>query len=151
MQYLIRRATPGDAQAISKVVIAALRQSNARDYAPEVIARIELNFSPAAILKLMQQRQMYVAVHEQHVVGTASLDQAVVRSVFVSPQHQGRGIGQQLMARLKEAAIVAQVAELRVPASLTAESFYAQLGYAKVRDEFHGAERTVIMALRLDD
>lgn len=151
MQYLIRRATPGDAQAISKVVIAALRQSNARDYAPEVIARIELNFSPAAILKLMQQRQMYVAVHEQHVVGTASLDQTVVRSVFVSPQHQDRGIGQQLMARLKEAAIVAQVEELRVPASLTAESFYAQLGYAKVRDEFHGAERTVIMALRLDD
>ena len=151
MQYLIRRATPGDAQAISKVVIAALRQSNARDYAPEVIARIELNFSPAAILKLMPQRQMYVAVHEQHVVGTASLDQAVVRSVFVSPQHQGRGIGQQLMVRLKEAAIVAQVEELRVPASLTAESFYAQLGYAKVRDEFHGAERTVIMALRLDD
>lgn len=151
MQYLIRRATPVDAQAISKVVIAALRQSNARDYAPEVIARIELNFSPAAILKLMQQRQMYVAVHEQHVVGTASLDQAVVRSVFVSPQHQGRGIGQQLMERLKEVAIVAQVEELRVPASLTAESFYAQLGYAKVRDEFHGAERTVIMALRLDD
>ena len=151
MQYLIRRATPGDAQAISKVVIAALRESNARDYPPDVIAQVELNFCPASILKLMQQRQMYVAVHEQHVVGTASLDQAVVRSVFISPHHQGRGIGQQLMERLKEAAVVAQVEELRVPASLTAESFYAQLGYAKVRDEFHGAERTVIMALRLDD
>lgn len=44
MQYLIRRATPGDAQAISKVVIAALRESNARDYSPEVIARIGQNF-----------------------------------------------------------------------------------------------------------
>ena len=151
MQYLIRRATPGDAQAISKVVIAALRESNTRDYSPEVIAQVGQNFYPASILKLMQQRQMYVAVLEQHIVGTASLDQAVVRSVFVSPQHQGRGIGQQLMERLKEAAIVAQVAELRVPASLTAESFYAQLGYEKVRDEFHGAERTVIMVLRLDD
>ena len=98
----------------------------------------------------MKQRQMYVAVVEQHVVGTASLDQAVVRSVFVSPRHQGRGIGQRLMARLKEVATAAQVEELRVPSSLTAESFYAQLGFQKVRDEFHGAERTVIMALRLD-
>ena len=151
MQYLIRRAMPVDAQAISKVVIAALRESNARDYSPEVIAQFEQNFCPASILKLMQQRQMYVAILEQHVVGTASLDQTVVRSVFVSPHHQGRGIGQQLMARLKEAAIVAQVEELRVPSSLTAESFYAQLGFAKVRDEFHGAERTIIMALRLDD
>ncbi|VFB20218.1 GNAT family N-acetyltransferase [Pseudomonas fragi] len=151
MQYLIRRATPGDAQAISKVVIAALRESNARDYSPEVITRIGQNFCPAEILKLMQQRQMYVAVHEHLVVGTASLDHAVVRSVFVNPGHQGRGIGQQLMARIKEAAIVAQIQELRVPSSLTVESFYAQLGFAKVRDEFHGDERTVIMALRLDD
>ena len=150
MQYLIRRATPGDAQAISKVVIATLRESNARDYSPEVIAQVGQNFCPASILKLMQQRQMYVAIHEQHVVGTASLDQAVVRSVFVSPGHQGRGMGQQLMARLKEAAIAAQIEELRVPSSLTAESFSAQLGFTKVRDEFHGAERTVIMVLRLD-
>ena len=150
MQCQIRRALAHDAQAISKVVIAALRESNARDYSPEVIAQVEQHFCPAAILTLMKQRQMYVAVVEQHVVGTASLDQAVVRSVFVSPRHQGRGIGPRLMARLKEVATAAQVEELRVPSSLTAESFYAQLGFQKVRDEFHGAERTVIMALRLD-
>ena len=150
MQCQIRRALPVDAQAISKVVIAALQESNARDYSPEVIAQVEQNFCPTSIMALMKQRQMYVAVVEQHVVGTASLDQAVVRSVFVSPRHQGRGIGQQLMARLMEAAIAAQVEELRVPSSLTAESFYAQLGFHAVRDEFHGAERTVIMALRLD-
>ena len=150
MQCQIRRALPVDAQAISKVVIAALQESNARDYSPEVIAQVEQNFCPTSIMALMKQRQMYVAVVEQHVVGTASLDQAVVRSVFVSPRHQGRGIGQQLMARLMEAAIAAQVEELRAPSSLTAESFYAQLGFHSVRDEFHGAERTVIMALRLD-
>ena len=150
MQCQIRRALPVDAQAISKVVIAALQESNARDYSPEVIAQVEQNFCPTSIMTLMKQRQMYVAVVEQHVVGTASLDQAVVRSVFVSPRHQGRGIGQQLMARLMEAAIAAQVEELRVPSSLTAESFYAQLGFHTVRDEFLGAERTVIMALRLD-
>jgi len=150
MQCQIRRALPVDAQAISKVVIAALQESNARDYSPEVIAQVEQNFCPTSIMALMKQRQMYVAVVEQHVVGAASLDQAVVRSVFVSPRHQGRGIGQQLMARLMEAAIAAQVEELRVPSSLTAESFYAQLGFHSVRDEFHGAERTVIMALRLD-
>ncbi len=150
MQCQIRRALPVDAQAISKVVIAALQESNARDYSPEVIAQVEQNFCPTSIMALMKQRQMYVAVVEQHVVGTASLDQAVVRSVFVSPRHQGRGIGQQLMARLMEAAIAAQVEELRVPSSLTAESFYAQLGLHSVRDEFHGAERTVIIALRLD-
>lgn len=99
---------------------------------------------------MMGKRQMYVAVFKQQIVGTASLDQAVVRSVFVSPLFQGRGIGQQLMARLKQAAVAAQITELRMPSSLTAESLYAQLGFCKIRNEYHGAERTVIMALRLD-
>ena len=114
MQCQIRRALAHDAQAISKVVIAALRESNARDYSPEVIAQVEQHFCPAAILTLMKRRQMYVAVVEQHVVGTASLDQAVVRSVFVSPRHQGRGIGQRLMARIKEVATAALIADRRI-------------------------------------
>jgi hypothetical protein len=36
-----------------------------------------------------------------------------------------------------------------VPSSITAEGFYALLGFQKVRDEFHGAERTVIMLKHL--
>jgi hypothetical protein len=36
-----------------------------------------------------------------------------------------------------------------VPFSITAEGFYARLGFQKVRDEFYGAERTIIMQLWL--
>jgi hypothetical protein len=44
----------------------------------------------------------------------------------------------------------AGIAALRVPSSITAERFYATLGYQTVRDEFHGAERTVVMEKRLE-
>ncbi len=39
---------------------------------------------------------------------------------------------------------------MRVPSSITAEEFYAALGYQNIRDEFHGAERTIVMEKRLE-
>lgn len=43
----------------------------------------------------------------------------------------------------------AGIEAVRVPSSITAERFYTALGYQKIRDEFHGAERTIIMEKRL--
>ena len=34
---------------------------------------------------------------------------------------------------------------LTVPSSVTAEPFYAKLGFRPVRDSYHGEERTIIM------
>lgn len=145
MNCQIRPAVAEDAASISRVVISALRESNAQDYPPDVIAQVERSFSPSAILQLLSQRQVFVATLEQHVVATASLDGDVVRSVFVAPQHQNRGIGKQLMAVIDQAAASANLNVLYVPSSITAEGFYASLGFEKVRDEFHGAERTIVM------
>ena len=145
MDCQVRLATTDDAAAISHVVISALRESNAQDYAPDVIARVEQGFSAQGIIELMTQRRVYVASVEHRVVATASLDGDVVRSVFVDPQHQGAGIGRQLMAVIHSAALEFGLDVLHVPSSITAEGFYAALGFRKVRDEFHGEERTIIM------
>lgn len=149
MSQQIRLATGDDAPAISEIIIAALRESNAQDYSPEIIDQVEKSFSPAAILQLLNQRRMFVATIDLHVVATASLDRDVVRSVFVAPCHQGAGIGKKLMETLESIAIKEGVQRLRVPSSITAEAFYASLGFEKIRDEFHGAERTIIMEKRL--
>ncbi|TPG79994.1 GNAT family N-acetyltransferase [Pseudomonas mandelii] len=148
MNNRIRLATPKDAAAISQVIIQSLRQSNALDYPPEVITQVEKSFSAEAIRTLLNQRQVFVATIDNRVVATASLDQDVVRSVFVEPSHQGVGFGRQLMATLQSVAQDARIEVLRVPSSITAEAFYFKLGYRKVRDEFHGAERTIIMERR---
>ncbi len=150
MDCLIRIATRDDATAISKVIVNALRQSNAHDYSPEIIAQVERSFAPQAILDLLIQRQIFVATVRDQVIATASLDRDVVRSVFVDPPHQGTGIGRQLMTMLLAVAVSNGIARLRVPSSITAEDFYASLGFTKVRDEFHGAERTIIMERMLE-
>ncbi len=149
MSQQIRLASHFDAQAISQVIVAALRESNAQHYSPEIIDQVEKSFSPAAILQLLNQRRMFVATIDQQVIATASLDGDVVRSVFVTPSHQGAGIGKLLMATLETVATKEGAQSLRVPSSITAEDFYTSLGFEKVRDEFHGIERTIIMEKRL--
>lgn len=149
MDFLIRKATSADAPAISQVIIGTLRHSNAQDYSAEIIDQVEQGFSPKAILHLLIQRQVYVAVIDDRVIATASLEQDVVRSVFVDPSYQGKGVGKLLMASIQALAVKEGVTVLRVPSSITAEGFYASLGFQKIRDEFHGTERTIIMGKAL--
>jgi len=147
---MIRPALESDAGAISVVILRALRETNARDYTEEIIERVARSFSPQAVLQLIDKRQVLVATIGSRVVGTASLEDSVVRTVFVDPDLQSRGIGKLLMAEVEHLARERNVQVLTVPSSITAETFYARLGFMAVRDSYHGDERTIIMQRALD-
>lgn len=151
MSIQVHSARSADADAISAVILAALRETNARDYSPDIIERVEKSFSPAAVSELMATRTMFVAMQAEQLVGTASLDGRVVRSVFVRPDLQGQGVGRRLMAEIERTARDRGVAVLAVPSSVTAEPFYARLGFTAVRDSYHGEERTIVMERNLTD
>jgi predicted N-acetyltransferase YhbS len=141
----IRPARETDADAISRVIIRALRETNAKDYSPEIIRRLERSFAPAAVRELMKRRRVFVAVVKRRIAGTASLDGKAARAVFVAPDLQGRGIGRLLMDTIERVARELGTKALVVSSSVTAEPFYAKLGYHAVRDNYHGDERTIVM------
>ena len=145
MDFHIRAANADDAAAISAVIIAALRETNARDYPENVIRKIEQSFGPAEVEEMLNRRKVFVALREAQVIGTASLDGRTVRTVFVAPSAQGQGAGKLLMAEIERAAREAGVETLAVSSSITAENFYLKLGFKPVRDSYYGEERTVIM------
>jgi len=151
MDTTIRPAREDDADAISGVILQALRETNAKDYTDEIIERIGLSFSPEAVRELIRKRTAFVAVDGNRIVGTASLDGSVVRTVFVAPDVQARGIGKLLMGEVERTARGRNIQALTVPSSITAESFYARLGFIAVRDSHHGDERTIIMERSLTD
>jgi GNAT superfamily N-acetyltransferase len=142
---LIRPAGIADAEAISRLVTHTLRMSNAADYSPAIIDGVVANFTPAHIASRMHGRRVWVASREDGIIGTASLDGDVVRTVFVDPGHQGTGVGAALMRHVEAHAAATAIALLTVPSSLTAQGFYAHLGYRAVREAFHGDERTIVM------
>lgn len=146
----VRPARESDADAISAVILSALHETNAKDYSQDVIARVAQSFSPAAVRKLLESRTVLVAMKGEDVVGTASLDDAVVRTVFVSPAVQGQGIGTRLMAEMERIAFIKNIRLLTVPSSVTAEVFYAKLGFRAIGDSYHGDERTIIMERSLE-
>lgn len=148
-QIQIRRAVTEDAVGISRVIIAALRQTNSSDYDAATIARVEQSFNKVAVAELLVRRLVFVATDHDEVVATASLENDVIRSVFVAPEYQRMGIGERLVLIVENEALTRGSLQLRVPSSITAQGFYTRLGYRKVRDEFHGDERTIIMEKRL--
>ncbi|MFT4065920.1 GNAT family N-acetyltransferase [Paraburkholderia sp.] len=147
--YEIRAARTTDADCISHVIIRCLRETNAQDYPDEVIRRVGQNFSAAAVLALMARRTVFVATLEKRIVGTASLDGSVVRTVFVSPDLQHQGIGRLLMEQVEREARAAGVKVLAVPSSVTAGQFYSRLGFKPVREDYYGEERTIVMERNL--
>nr|WP_288455143.1 GNAT family N-acetyltransferase [uncultured Pseudomonas sp.] len=149
VQWAIRPAREADAEAISRVIVQTLRLSNAADYPSQVIERVAANFDAGGVRGLMKSRQVFVALDDERVIATASLAGDVVRSVFVLPEMQGRGVGKALMGYVEGVALAAGVQCLRVPASLTAVPFYTALGYAVVREVVEGDERTLVMARQL--
>ena len=151
MKCTIRHAREDDADEISAVILSALRETNAKDYTREIIERVKLSFSPSAVLQLICKRTVFVAAIDSRVVGTASLDGSVVRTVFVAPDVQARGIGKLLMAEIERTARERDIRKLAVPSSISAEAFYVRLGFRAVRDSYYGEERTIIMERSLED
>jgi GNAT superfamily N-acetyltransferase len=145
VECLIRLARREDSESISLVIVSALRETSAKDYPEAVITCVVQSFSPTAVSELLVRRLVFVAVNDDTIVGTASLDGTVVRTVFIDPVWQGRGVGRALMAEVERRAVERGVAVLAVPSSVTAEPFYAKLGFSPVRDSYHGEERTIIM------
>ena len=146
MNIYIRKARQEDAAEISSVIISAIKETNAKDYPKSVIEKLPESFSPDRIKDRMSTREMYVSIKDGRVVGTASLDANTIRSVFVMPELQGIGIGLAIMEQLEALASEKTITTLTVPSSITAEGFYKKLGYNKVREEYEGAEKIIIMS-----
>ena len=145
MTWQIRAAHADDAEDISRLIVRTLRETSARDYSPDVIERVERSFDPACVRELIAKQDVFVATSGQRIGGTASLDGSSVRTVFVTPEDQGKGVGRQLMYEVERVAREAGVGILKVPSSVTAEQFYFALGFKPIRDVYHGNERTILM------
>jgi N-acetylglutamate synthase-like GNAT family acetyltransferase len=147
----IRRATLADAEAISNVIIQTLKEVSSKDYPDSVINEVIKSFSKEQITVKMKQRKIIVITEKNHIIGTASLEGNLVRTVFVLPNKQGKKAGSLLMHYLEEIARKESISSLTVSSSITAEGFYQKLGYSALRNEYYGEERTIIMEKKLSE
>lgn len=150
MKLVLRPALPPDAGALSRLIGAVLQRSNTADYSPDDIARLVAAFPPEATAGMITARQVFVIAAEDQLIGTVALDGAVLRSLFIDPDHQHSGLGRQLVRHVEDLARAEGITRLQVPSSVTAEGFYAKLGYRSERVVMHGSERTIVMSRDLN-
>jgi putative acetyltransferase len=150
-ELTIRPATPADVPALSDLIRRAVRLSNASDYAAEVVALISANYAPDKVAQRLVERDVFVCLDGPRIVGTIGLGGDKLRSLFVEPGRQGRGVGARLVAHLEAHARKAGVIELHLSSSITARGFYERLGYRLIRFDEREDGSTFLMSKTLTD
>lgn len=129
----IRPFRDDDAAELAELVRRCLREVNSRDYPPETIDGMCAHFTPARFVELSRTRRIYVAELAERPVGTVSRDGNKVYTMFVSPDHHGRGTGRHLMQHIETQAAEEGHDHMETGASITAHHFYKKRGYIDIR------------------
>jgi predicted N-acetyltransferase YhbS len=132
----IRRLGPNDVETVSKLIRTALNDINSKDYSPSVINNLGNYYSPIAILEMLHDRMIYVACLDNQIVGTVSLKDNSILTLFVESTKLNRGIGTLLMTHVESIARKKGYQSVTVVSSLTAYPFYRKIGFQTTRSQF---------------
>jgi GNAT superfamily N-acetyltransferase len=143
---VIRPFQPSDAGAVVAIIQANLVQVNSLDTDPTIISDMFFKYTVAEVLRLGKSRQMFVAYKNDVILGTVSLEQDTVYTLFVNPAAHSHGVGSALMDFIENLALKTGQAQLKVPSSLYAHNFYLKRRYTDVRDVYeHGQKASIVM------
>lgn len=147
----VREMTPGDAEAVLALHVAAARERGPRAYDREQVAAwAEKPDGVEPYLDGLESGQTHQVVAERdgEVVGWGRLDRGgsededspvgEVSAVYVDPEHARRGVGSALLARLEDRSRELGLERLTLSASLNAVGFYEHHGYRRVERSTHG-------------
>ncbi len=129
----IRKFRASDANRVAHIIRRCLLEVNIKDYPKKVIDSMCEYFSPQNLIEISARRDMYVLVQGDEILGTGSLRQNNVRSVFVDPDFHRTSIGRGLMKHLENLVKKRGYKTIELFSSVTAFEFYKKLGYRKIK------------------
>lgn len=132
----IRRFKETDAQAVSALIAKTLRTTNIRDYSSEFIENEVKVLTPEYIAWRASWTHFYVVCEGEIIIGCGAIGpywgsetESSLFTIFVLPEHQGRGIGRKIVETLEQDEFALRAKRIEIPASITACAFYRKLGY----------------------
>ena len=136
----VRRFRSSDAEALSKVFHAPVREGGLRHYSPDQVAA----WSPAppdaeVYRRRADDRTLFVATNgDDQIIGYADLrPDGYIDHLYCHPESMGTGVGSALCAAVEAAAISAGLAVLSVDASEGARRLLERQGFhVEARQDF---------------
>lgn len=117
----IRKFRPEDSKAVARIINSALLNTSIDGNYAEV--------TPKFILTLSNERKMYVAINDNMVVGTASIDNDTISAVFVDEQYHNQKVEEALISLMEEIAANNGFKLIKLEADAAAERLYERMGY----------------------
>jgi putative acetyltransferase len=126
----LRKARPGEGQAIVGLHARTVREINSRDYTPEEIDVWLARKSPEKEEARIGAGEVYVCIgDDEALLGYGSRRGDRIAALYVAPDRQGQGVGSMLLAQLERDAIAEGIEVLELNSTLAAAGFYRQQGY----------------------
>lgn len=144
----VQKATPEDAEAVSRVAEAAWHDAHADIVGPDAVEEFLAEYyAPADLRERYRDADSvtFVAEDQKRIIGCASgvpsEDGYTLGSLYVHPDRQGNGVGSRLLERVEDAARDAghDAVDLVVMADNDDSiAFYEAKGYERVDDHYDG-------------
>lgn len=147
---LIREFKERDAKELSELIIKNLETVNIKDYPQEAINALNPRNLPDKLIQKSKNRVLLIIKEKKHIIGTASLVENEVKSVFVKTDLHKQGVGKRLMQKIEEIAKEKNIKNLFLFASLTAVKFYKKLGYKVIKKESNVLDNISLSVYRME-
>jgi len=134
--FAIRQFREEDLPSVFELVYNTIDIAYNEVYPPEAIDYFKEYHSERIILEDAAAGYTLVAECGGQIVGTGTLLGVNVRRVFISPQHQHRGIGRSIAQRLEAEARRGRSTTIDLAASLVSLQFWESLGFTAVGEYF---------------
>lgn len=132
--YVIRPLAESDIEQLIILIKLVQGVSFKKLYSQELIEVFSRKYTPEAFLRRMKYTQFLIAVKGKELVGVIGLKGIMVRSFYVHPDYQGKGLGSILYKKLEELARTQGLSELTLESSLLGLPIYIHYGFKKERE-----------------
>ncbi|MFW5746373.1 MAG: GNAT family N-acetyltransferase [Nanoarchaeota archaeon] len=114
------------------VVKRAQRITLKNYYPPEIIEEFCRKNNPTQFRERARERQFFVAEHKDRILGLIAIKKNELRTFYVDPCWQGKGVGRLLFERFCKEARKRGFRKVTVSASQYAHPIYAHFGFRKI-------------------
>ncbi|MBP9758559.1 GNAT family N-acetyltransferase [Candidatus Dojkabacteria bacterium] len=137
--------------SIQKLILHTIDVQNSKDYSRETVEIMKDWQNLDRLSNKISKGTYYLAINEgQEVIGIGGLVGEEICTMFVHPDYSKQGIGKTILEKLETSARVLRINKIYLSSTLTAEKFYVNCGFTKIRQALHKLDGNDFKAIEME-